>query len=314
MQHRSSCEGMLAGCLQGFGQMLYAALMVHFKDLGCYVSDGQYLCPEQRRNKIYYPGAVTTTIQKLMQSSQDCIDFVTRLYYANDHSQGSAYFFSYNFNTSLSPWKATAKMSWKILLPLCLVRPLVKSFLFQIVSRTEREKNRACMYFLDIPVICSLDKEYEILRELVEVHERNEGQRRVRPRSTGLTLGETNLKFTPYDCCSFQGERDVHLGSLLRIFRPLRVLEKHAQALFPTLSTCNRGTCGVESYSRNFTYYVLHKRTETLKSLLTSVEHMDTVDQVMLILVLTVLELFFAIFGFIFVYVNTVVRVLLRKV
>ena len=88
------------------------------------------------------------------------------------------------------------------------------------------------MYFLDIPVICSLDKQYEILRELVEVHERNEGQRRVRPRTKGLTLGETNLKITPYDCCSFQGERDVHLGSLLRIFRPLQVLEKHAQALF----------------------------------------------------------------------------------
>ena len=238
---------MLADCLQGFGQMLHAALIIHFEECGYYVSDGHYFYPEQRRKEIHYPGVVTTTIQKLMQSSQVCIDFVTRLYYASDHSHGSAYFFSYNYNTSLTPWKATTKMSWKILLPLCLVRPLVKSFLFQIVSRTEREKNRACMYFLDIPVICSLDKQYEILRELVEVHERNEGQRRVRPRTEGLTLGETNLKFTPYDCCSFQGERDVHLGSLLRIFRPLRVLEKHAQALFPTLSTCNRGSCGVES-------------------------------------------------------------------
>ena len=88
------------------------------------------------------------------------------------------------------------------------------------------------MYFLDIPVFYSVDKEYEMLRVLVQMQERIEGPRRVRPRTEGLTLGETNLKFTPYDCCSFQGERDVHLGSLLRIFRPLQVLEKHAQALF----------------------------------------------------------------------------------
>ena len=284
---------MLAGCLQGFGQMLYAALIIHFEELGCYVSDEHYFYHEQRRKEIHYPGAVTTTIQKLMQSSQVCIDFVTRLYYASDHSHGSAYFFSYNYNTSLTPWKATTKMSWKFLLPLCLVRPLVKSFLFEIVSRTERETNRACMYFLDIPVFYSVDKEYEMLRVLVQMHERNEGQRRVRPRTEGLTLGETNLKFTPYDCCSFQGERDVHLGSLLRIFRPLRVLEKHAQALFPTLSTCNRGSCGVESYCRNFTFYVLHEGTETLKCLVTSVEHMDTVDRVMLIVVLTIIEVSF---------------------
>ena len=220
---------MLAGCLQGFGQMLYAALIIHFEECGYYVSDGHYFYPEQRRKEIHYPGAVTTTIQKLMQSSQVCIDFVTRLYYASDHSHGSAYFFSYNYNTSLTPWKATTKMSWKILLPLCLVRPLVKSFLVQIVNRTERETNRACMYFLDIPVFYSVDNEYQMLRVLLQMHERNEGQRRVRPRTEGSTLGETNLKFTPYDCCSFQGERDVRLGSLLIIFRPLHVLEKHAQ-------------------------------------------------------------------------------------
>ena len=98
---------MLADCLQGFGQMLYAALIIHFEELGCYVSDGHYFYPEQRSKEIHYPGAVTTTIQKLMQSSQVCIDFVTRLYYASDHSHGSAYFFSYNYNTSLTPWKAS---------------------------------------------------------------------------------------------------------------------------------------------------------------------------------------------------------------
>ena len=141
---------------------------------------------------------------------------------------------------------------------------------FSNCQQNRTGKNRACMYFLDIPVICSLDKEYEILRELVEVHERNEGQRRVRPRTKGLTLGETNLKFTPYDCCSFQGERDVHLGSLLRIFRPLRVVEKHAQALFRTLSTCNWGSCGVVSCCRNFTFYVSHEGTKTLKCLVRS--------------------------------------------
>ena len=59
-----------------------------------------------------------------------------------------------------------------------------------------------------------------MLRVLLQWQGRNIGQRRVRPRTEGSTLGETNLKFTPYDCCSFQGERDVHLGSLLRFFSP----------------------------------------------------------------------------------------------
>ena len=143
---------MLADCFQGFGQMLHAALLVHFQACGYYVSDQHYFSAEQRSCEIRYPGVVTTTIQKLMQSSQVCVDFVTSLYNASGHTHGSAYFFSYNYNTSLTPWKAITKMSWKILLPLCLARPLVKSFLVRIVSRTERDTNRACMYFFDIPV------------------------------------------------------------------------------------------------------------------------------------------------------------------
>ena len=183
---------MLTDCFQGFGQMLHAALLIHFQDCGYYVSDQHYFSAEQRSYEIRYPGVVTTTIQKLMQSSQVCVDFVTSLYNASGHTHGSAYFFSYNYNTSLTPWKATTKMSWKILLPLCLVRPLVKSFLVQIVSRTERDTNRACMYFLDIPVFYSVDNEYQMLRVLLQTHERSEGQRRVRPRTEGSTLGETN--------------------------------------------------------------------------------------------------------------------------
>ena len=59
---------------------------------------------------------------------------------------------------------------------------------------------------------------------------------------------------------------------------------------FCTLSTCNWGSSGVESYSRNFTFYVLHEGTKTLKCLVRSFEHMDTVDRVMLIVVLTIIE------------------------
>ena len=77
---------MLADCLQGFGQMPHAALLIHFQDCEYYVSDEHYFSAEQRRNEIRYPGVVTTTIQKLMQPCQVCIDFVTRLYYASDQS------------------------------------------------------------------------------------------------------------------------------------------------------------------------------------------------------------------------------------
>ena len=110
-----------------------------------------------------------------------------------------------------------------------LVRPLVKTFLFHIVSRTERDANRASLYYLDIPVLSSVGDDYETLRVLLQTHERNQGPRSIRPRIAPLSLGDTNLKFTPYDCCSFLGERDVSLESLLSIFRPLHELAKHAQ-------------------------------------------------------------------------------------
>ena len=221
---------MLADCFQGFGHTLHAALLVHFHDCQYEDAEKQYLPGNAQRScVIRYPGLATTTIEKLMESSKVCVDFVKTLYDASGHTHGSAYFDCYNFNRDLTPWKAIKGMQWKILLPVCLVRPLVKSFLFHIVSRTERDANRASLYYLDIPVLSSVGDEYETLRVLLQTHERNQGSRSVRPRIAPLPLGEANLKFTPYDCCSFQGERVDSLESLWSIFRPVHELAKHAQ-------------------------------------------------------------------------------------
>mgnify|MGYP001496054846 CR=1 FL=1 len=229
--HQHSLEAMLADCFQGFGQMLHAALLVHFHDCQYEDSEKQYLPGNAQRScVIHYPGLASTTIEKLMTSTKDCVDFVKSLYDASGRSHGSAYFYSYNLNRDLTPWKAIKGMQWKILLPVCLVRPLVKTFLRETVSKTLKDINRASMYYLDIPVISPSGDEYERLRDLLETYERNQGSRSVRPRIEPLASGETNLKFTPYDCCSFQGERVDSLESLWSIFRPLHELAKHAQA------------------------------------------------------------------------------------
>ena len=49
----------------------------------------------------------------------------------------------------------------------------------------------------------------------------------------------------PYDCCSYQGQRDVSLDTLSIVFRPLDELVQYAEVRFRTLSKCNWDSAGV---------------------------------------------------------------------
>ena len=235
-RHQHSLEATLSYCFQGFGEMLHTALMVHFQDCQFEDSAKQYLPGNAQRScVIHYPGVARTTIEKLMESSKVCVDFVKTLYDAGGHANGSAYFYSYSLNANLTPLKAIKGMQWKILLPVCLVRPLVKTFLRETVSKTLKDINRASMYYLDILVISPSGDGYESLRELLDTYQRNQGSRSVRPRIEPSASGETNLKFTPYDCCSRKGVRVDSLESLWSIFRPLHELAEQAQAWLPNI-------------------------------------------------------------------------------
>ena len=76
-QYQSSLEAMLADCVQGFGQMLHTTLLAHFPDCQLQVSAKQYLPGNAQRScVIHYPGLASTTIEKLMESSKVCVDFV----------------------------------------------------------------------------------------------------------------------------------------------------------------------------------------------------------------------------------------------
>ena len=126
-----------------------------------------------------------------------------------------------------------------MLLPWCIVCALIKTFLFDVQVRSSRDVNRACMYYLDIPVFTSDRVDYETLRVLKQPRESNQGSRNVRPKTVQSSVAESSLKITPYDCCSYQGQRDVSFDSLLSIFRPLDELAENAQVRFRTLSKCN---------------------------------------------------------------------------
>ena len=125
--------------------------------------------------------------------------------------------------------------------PLAMVHrmPTYKTFLFDVQVRSSRDVNRACMYCLDIPVFTSDRVDYETLRVLKQPRESNQGSRNVRPKTEQSSVAESSLKITHYDCCSFQGQRDVSFDSLLSIFRPLDELAENAQVGFRTLSKCN---------------------------------------------------------------------------
>ena len=67
---------MLADCFLGFGQMLHAALVKYYNDSQNEDSVEHYLHGnDQQTYVIKYPGLATTTVGRLMESSQNCVDF-----------------------------------------------------------------------------------------------------------------------------------------------------------------------------------------------------------------------------------------------
>ena len=121
---------MLTDCVDGFGQMLHIALKEYY-----FVSHNEDSVEDSLRGndqltyEINYPGLASTTIWDLSVSSQVCVDFLWRLFGVCGHTEGSPYFFYNNYKKDkLHPFKAAKDMQWKMLLPWCLVCPLMKTF------------------------------------------------------------------------------------------------------------------------------------------------------------------------------------------
>ena len=64
------------------------------------------------------------------------------------------------------PLKAAKNIEWKLLLPWCLVVPLIRTYYVDRKLRTHQQMNRACLYFLDLPVISPHREEVDRLRVL----------------------------------------------------------------------------------------------------------------------------------------------------
>ena len=240
-RHRSSHDAMLHDCIVGFGQMLYLALRAHY-----FVSrndddredalDGN----AQLTYEISYPGLAPITIFRLSESIAECVNFLWGLLSASGDSEGSPYFFTYNYNKKkLDPLRAARKMEWKLLLPWCLVVPLIKLYYVERKLRTQQEMNRACLYFLDLPVIW--DREHvDRLRLLMQGEDDAGAVRNVRARvDPEETLASVCLKFVAYDCCSSWGQNAVTCDSLSSIFYPLEHIVQKVEVCFRILSNCN---------------------------------------------------------------------------
>ena len=159
---------------------------------------------------------------------------------ATGDSEGSPYFFIYNYNKKkLDPLKATRKMEWKLLLPWCLVVPLIKLYYVERKLRTQQEMNRACLYFLDLPVIWDRNH-VDRLRLLTQEEDDAEAVRNVRARvDPEETLASVCIKFVAYDCCSSWGQNAVTCDSLSSIFYPLEHIVEQVEVCFRILSNCN---------------------------------------------------------------------------
>ena len=236
-------------CVVGFGQMLYIALRAYYfvsrnEDDREEALDGN----AQLTYEISYPGLAPTTIFKLSESIAECVNFLWRLLLASGDSEGSPYFFTYNYpKDKLDPLKAARKMKWRLLLPWCLVVPLIKLYYVERKLRTHQEMNRACLYFLDLPVIW--DREHvDRLRSLMQEEDDTVVERNVRARvDPEETLARVCLKFVAYDCCSSWGQNAVTCDSLSSIFYPLEYIVEKVEVRFRTLSNCNWNSADVAS-------------------------------------------------------------------
>ena len=241
-RHRSSHDAMLNDCIVGFGQMLYLALRAYYfvsrnDDEREVALDGN----AQLTYEISYPGLAPTTIFKLSDTIAECVNFLRGLLMASGDSEGSPYFFIYNYRKDkLDPLKAARKMEWKLLLPWCLVVPLIKSYYVDRKLRTHQQMNRACMYFLDLPVIWPDREHVGRLRFLRQEEDGTVVPRNVRARvDPEETLAGVCLKFVAYDCCSLWGQNAVTCDSLSNIFYPLEHIVQRVEVRFRILSNCN---------------------------------------------------------------------------
>ena len=152
---------------------------------------------------------------------------------ASGASEGSPYFLLYNYKKDKHhPLKAAKDMEWKLLLPWCLVVPLIELYYVERKLRTQQQMNRACLYFLDLPVIW--DREHvDRLRSLMQEEDDTVVERNVRARvDPEETLARVCLKIVAYDCCSSWGQNAVTCDSLSSIFYPLEHIVEKVEVCF----------------------------------------------------------------------------------
>ena len=134
-------------------------------------------------------------------------------------------------------------------------------------QRDAQVTNRACMYYLDIPVLSPDERSLDSLRALKLQEASRQNSRSVRARIERKTPAEYCIKFTPYDNFSYQGRDLVNYDSLASIFKSLRVLLDNDQVKRRTLPRCKWNSADVAAlrsfFSDCFSFVLNFKNTIT---------------------------------------------------
>lgn len=120
-----------------------------------------------------------------------------------------------------------------------------ESFFHDRHEKDAQVTNRACMYYLDIPVLSPDERSLDSLRALKLQEASRQNSRSVRARIERKTPAEYCVKFTPYDNSSYQGRDLVNYDSLASIFKSLRVLLDNDQVKRRTLPRCKWNSADV---------------------------------------------------------------------
>ena len=238
---------MFSDCVLGFAQMLHVGLKQYYVPQHDPESNVDHLRGnEQLTFRIIYPGGPVTRIASLIHSYRNCVDFLWALFQVGGRTDGSVYFFVYRYDTdNCGPLDAARKMQWKMVLPWCIAYPLLKVFVHNRHEKDAQVTNRACMYYLDIPVLSPDERSLDSLRVLKLQEASRQNSRSVRARIERKTPAEYCIKFTPYDNSSYQGRDLVNCDSLAYIFKSLRVLLDNDQVKRRTLPRCKWNSADV---------------------------------------------------------------------